>query len=70
MRKGDGEGEQDSLPAPKIIKDRGPTMTAELLFLISLHTFKSSHHNLRPNGFIGMLTQLLMGSVPHQSLGP
>ena len=31
-------------------------MTAELLFLISLHTFKSSHHNLRPNGFIGIFS--------------
>ena len=29
-------------------------MTAELLFLISLHTFKSSQHNLRPNGFLGI----------------
>ena len=31
-------------------------MTAELLFLISLHTFKSSHHNLRPNGFLGIFS--------------
>lgn len=31
-------------------------MAAELLFLVSLHTFKSSHHNLRPNGFVGIFS--------------